>query len=177
MVDKKYFIHLMNFLFRILPIHIFGLIFSLLPNHYFSNRVRGFFIGLFLKKCGKKFQLGRGVILNSPENIYIGNNCYISHYCYLQGKGQLVLKDNIIIGPMSILSTSKHKIVNNVPTNSSINSPIRINCNVITGSHVVVNSGVEIGENSIIGAGSVLTKNIPSYSFAYGSPAVNRRKK
>lgn len=171
MIKLRYFNYTLNFIFRELPIHLINLITSILPNNIITNRIRGLMIKPFLGKCGKRLQIGKGVILNNPQNLFVGNDCYISHYCYIQSKGLIKLDDNVIIGPMSILSSSKHIINKGIVSNKGESSPITIGKGTWCGGHVVINSGVTIGESVVVGAGAVVTKDVDNSTMVVGIPA------
>ena len=160
-----------SFIIRDIPIHIINLFTSLLPNHLIINRVRGFLIKPFLGKCGKRVQIGRGVIINNPKNLLLGDDCYISHYCYIQAKGVVTLGNNVIIGPMSVIASSNHIIDKGIVTNSAVSRPITIGSGTWCGAHVIITSGITIGESVVIAAGAVVTKNIVPKSKVAGIPA------
>ena len=168
---KKIFIYSLNFLFRDIPIHLINLMTALLPNHLITNRIRGTLMRPFFGSCGKKLQIGKGVIINNPALLHLGNECYISHYCYIQAKGKVILDDNVIIGPMSVIASSDHVIENGIVTNKSISRTISIGKGTWCGGHVIVTSGVKIGNGVIVGAGAVVTKDIKSGEKVYGIPA------
>lgn len=167
----RYFNILINFMLREIPIHLINLITALLPNHIVTNRIRGFLMRPFFEKCGKRIQIGKGVIINNPGNLVLGNDCYISHYCYIQAKGKVILEDNVIIGPMSVIASSKHIIENGNVTNKGVSNPIFIGKGTWCGGHVIISSGVTIGQGVIVGAGAVVTKDIPTEARAFGVPA------
>jgi len=160
-----------NFIFRDIPIHLANLITALLPNHIITNRIRGFMIKPFLGKCGKRLQIGKGVIINNPGSLFVGNDCYISHYCYIQAKGIVQLENNVIIGPMSVIASSKHIFRDGLVTNKGTSKPIIIGEGTWCGGHVVISSGVTIGKGVIAGAGAVVTKDVSDYVKVGGVPA------
>lgn len=166
----KYGNILLNFLFREIPIHIINLVTSLLPNHLVTNRIRGFLMRPFFGKCGKRLQIGKGVIINNPGKLVIGDDCYISHYSYVQAKGKVVLEDNVILGPMSVIASSNHMIKKGVVTNLGRSKPILIGRGTWGGSHVVITSGCEIGTSVVLAAGTVVTKSVPSNCKIAGVP-------
>ncbi|MCA1026260.1 acyltransferase [Cytobacillus kochii] len=167
----KYLKFLVSFFGRDIPIHLINLFTALLPNHIVTNRIRGGLIGLFLGSCGKRLQIGKGVIINNPGSIFIGNDCYISHYCYVQGKGRIEFGDNVIIGPMSVIASSNHLIKDGKVLNKGISAPISIGHGTWCGGHVVIVSGVTIGKSSIVAAGAVVTKDIVAGGKVAGIPA------
>lgn len=173
----RYIKNIVPFVFREIPIHIINLITSLLPNHIVTNMIRGFFIRPFLGKGGKRLQIGKGVIINNPGSLFIGNDCYISHYCYIQAKGIIRLEDNVIIGPMSVIASSNHKIENGLVTNKGISKQIFIGKGTWCGGHTIITSGINIGEAVIVGAGAVVTKDISSNIKVVGIPAKEIKSK
>lgn len=168
---KKTVLYLINFAFHDIPIHIVNLLLCWLPACMPVNYLRGFLVSPFLGKCGRCFQLGKGVIINHPESLYIGRNCYISHNCYIQAKGKVYLGDYSTIGPMSIVASSKHIIENGIVTNRGISEPIYIGSGSWCCGHVTLTGGVTVGDNVIVGSGAVVTHNIKSNSLAVGIPA------
>ncbi|MDV2684409.1 hypothetical protein RYX56_08500 [Alkalihalophilus lindianensis] len=167
----RYIKIIINFLCRETPIHLINLITALLPNHLITNRIRGGLMRPFFGKCGKRLQIGKGVILNNPGNLFLGDDCYISHYCYVQAKGKVYLADNVIIGPMSVVASSNHVFEKGVVTNKGISKPISIGKGTWCGGHVVITSGVNIGEGVVVYAGAVVTKDVHANCKIAGMPA------
>ena len=83
----------------------------------------------------------------------------------------VTIGDNVLIAPNVTLSVTGHPVHHELRKNGEMYSfPITIGNNVWIGSHVVINPGVTIGDNSVIGAGSVVTKDIPPNVVAAGVP-------
>ena len=162
---------IINFILRDIPIHVINLITALLPNHLITNRIRGGLMKPFFGKCGKRLQIGKGVIINNPSNLILGDDCYISHYCYIQAKGKVSLDDSVIIGPMSVIASSNHVFENGKATNKGLSKPITIGKGTWCGGHVVITYGVNIGEGAVVAAGAVVTKDVPLNSKVAGVPA------
>src|SRR5699024_353218 len=115
------------------------------------------------------------------NNIYFVNNCEVNMGCIFLGDNKIIIGDNALIGPNVNIYTAFH------PTNAvdrfgeiqedgtfdfckTQSAPVIISDNVWIGGSVVIMPGVNIGENVVIGAGSVVTKDIPSNTIAYGNP-------
>lgn len=162
---------IVNFVLRNIPIHIINLITALLPNHLITNRIRGGLMRPFFGNCGKRLQIGKGVIINNPGSLFLGNDCYISHYCYIQAKGKVIMEDNVIIGPMSVIATSNHIFENGVVTNKGSSRAITIGKGTWCGGHVVITSGINIGNSVVVAAGAVVTKDISPNMKVAGVPA------
>ncbi|MFH1139175.1 MAG: acyltransferase [Pseudomonadota bacterium] len=114
--------------------------------------------------------------------IRIGRKSTIAHQCILHGHGGIVIGDNVMLAGQCMLIASNH--IHTDPDLPIIEqgfsaAGICIEDNVWLGAGVKVLDGVTIGTGSIIGAGSVITNDIPPYSVAMGVPAVikkNRRQ-
>jgi galactoside O-acetyltransferase len=79
--------------------------------------------------------------------------------------------NDVLFAPNVILATAGHPIDPELRKNDyQFNMPIRIGNNVWLGAGVIVMPGVTIGDDSVIGAGSVVTKDIPSGVIAFGTP-------
>lgn len=162
---------ILNFIFRDCIIHIINILTCILPNCYVTTKIRGILIRPFIKKCGKNFRIASGVIINKPENIEIGKNVYIAHNVWINAVGKLKIGSDAIIGPMCVLSTSKHKYKEGKATNEGIFRPIEIGEGTWLASHVVVTDGVKIGKGVLVAAGAVVTHDVEDSKMVGGVPA------
>ncbi|MCK5161920.1 MAG: acyltransferase [Candidatus Aureabacteria bacterium] len=117
------------------------------------------------------------------KNISLGKNSHINQYCcvWASENSKIVMGDNLLMGPGVKVFSSNHTFKDvNIPMNiqSYQEKDIIIGDNVWLGANVVVVAGVKIGDGSIVAAGAVVTKDIPSYSIAGGIPArvIKQRK-
>lgn len=104
-------------------------------------------------------------------NIELGHNFYANYNFTVLDCTLVKIGDNVMIGPNVSLFTAGHP-VHAEPRNAGWEyaKPIAIGDNVWIGGHTVVNPGVTIGKNTVIGAGSVVTKDIPPNVIAVGNP-------
>lgn len=104
-------------------------------------------------------------------NIHVGANFYANFNLVVLDVAPVTIGDNVMIAPNVGIYTATHP-VHHVPRNSGreFAKPIHIGHNVWIGGHTVINPGVTIGDNSVIGSGSVVTKNIPPNVIAAGNP-------
>lgn len=117
---------------------------------------------------------GKGAFLTPPFfidcgcRVKLGENVYINHNADMMSLGGITIEDGVMIGPECALLTVNHE-----PKNIRVvmTKPIHIKKNAWLGARVSVLPGVTIGENSIIGTASVVTKDIPDNCIAVGNPA------
>ncbi|MFO6485228.1 galactoside O-acetyltransferase [Escherichia coli] len=109
--------------------------------------------------------------VDDGSNIHIGRNFYANFNLTIVDDYTVTIGDNVLIAPNVTLSVTGHPVHHELRKNGEMYSfPITIGNNVWIGSHVVINPGVTIGDNSVIGAGSVVIKDIPPNVVAAGVP-------
>ncbi len=102
--------------------------------------------------------------------VSIGEGTYANMNLTLIDDWQITIGKHVLIGPNVTLCTTGHSIHPKHRADGMYSFPITIEDNVWLGANVIVLPGVTIGENSVIGAGSVVTKDIPANVIAFGSP-------
>ncbi|QXU50482.1 sugar O-acetyltransferase [Chryseobacterium sp. D764] len=104
-------------------------------------------------------------------NIKVGENFYANHNLVILDCAKVEFGDNVFIGPNCSFYTAGHPL-DAKQRNEGLEyaHPIKVGNNVWLGGNVVVLPGVSIGNNSVIGAGSVVTKDIPDHVVAVGNP-------
>ena len=110
-------------------------------------------------------------------NIEIGENFFANHNTVILDGGKVVFGDNVFIAPDCGFHTAGHPI-DYERRNQGLEYayPITVGDNVWIGAGVQVMPGVTIGSDVVIGGGSVVTKDIPDHSVAYGNPCKVVRK-
>lgn len=104
-------------------------------------------------------------------NISIGKYFYVNHNCVILDCAKVTFGDRVLIGPNCGFYTALHPIDAKERAKGLENAkPITIGNDVWIGGNVAVLAGVTIGDNVVIGAGSVVTKDIPSNVVAFGNP-------
>jgi len=104
-------------------------------------------------------------------NIIIGENVFFNFNCVVLDVMTVTIGNRTIFGPNVQLYTATHPVDHDVRASGlEFAKPIQIGNDVWIGGHVVVCPGVKIGDRSIIGAGSVVTRDIPQDVFAAGNP-------
>ncbi|QJW90663.1 sugar O-acetyltransferase [Spirosoma taeanense] len=108
-------------------------------------------------------------------NIHVGKNFYAGFNCTILDMGEVKIGDNCLIAPNVGIYTAGHNInpINRHKTGFA--KPITIGNNVWIGGHCAIIGGVTIGDNSIIAAGSLVTKDVPANTIVGGNPAKKLR--
>lgn len=128
-------------------------------------------ISKILGKTGKVFLIEQPFMCDYGYNIEIGENFGSNHNLLILDPGKVTFGNNVMIGANCSFYTTNHPLDPHL-RNEYLQwaRPITVEDNVWICSNVVVLAGVTIGENSVIGAGSIVTKDIPPNSFAVGNP-------
>jgi galactoside O-acetyltransferase len=105
------------------------------------------------------------------HNVHMGNGVYANFNLTLVDDGQIYIGDHVMFGPNVTVATPNHPIhVKMREHQLQYNKDVYIGENVWIGSGVCIMPGVHIGKNSVIGAGAVVTKDIPENVVAVGNP-------
>ena len=102
-------------------------------------------------------------------HISIGDGCYINFNCNFVDDGQITIGERVMFGPAVTIATVGHPI-NPKMREYMYTDPVTIGNDCWIGGSVTICPGVTIGDNTVIGAGSVVTKDIPDWSIAAGNP-------
>ncbi len=123
------------------------------------------------KKCGLNVFIQFPVRLEGIEYITIGNNVCINAFVHIWGHGGVVIGDNTLIASHVSIVSVTHDSNAVLYKNSCIEKKVVIGSNVWIGTHATILPGIIIGDNAIIGAGSVVTKNVEANTTVVGVPA------
>jgi acetyltransferase-like isoleucine patch superfamily enzyme len=120
-------------------------------------------------------ELRKGSVINCyGGKILIKRNVFLGEYVIIYGHGDIEIGENTLIAMHSCIVSSNHTIPNRSSTIRSLPDillPTKIGNDVWIGANCSILGGVTIGDGAIIGAGSVVTKDIPAYAIAVGNPA------
>lgn len=164
------------------------------------NWIYSYRIKFLLKKCGENLFINRYIKIFQPQNItigkdvfiyknsilathsdranlFVGNNVTIGESCHISCIGDIKIEDNVLMGRRVLISDNSHGCISKaametVPLRRPIinGGNIIIGKNVWIGDNVVILPGVHVGEGAIIGASTVVTKDVPPYSVSVGNP-------
>lgn len=147
-----------------------------LPNsdeHFgrFAQKLRSYSAKGFLIRVGKNVNIEKGAQITSLMSI--GNNSGVGINARMHG--QISIGNNVMMGPECIIYTINHAFMQldkpMCQQGFSKMKPVTIGNDVWIGGRVIILPGVNISDGAIIGAGSVVTKDIPKYAIVGGNPA------
>src|SRR6202453_2491826 len=136
-----------------------------------ADEVRALFSELIGKKVDDSFLLIPPFYATGGLDTRIGRNVFINQNCTFYDLGGLDIADDVMIGPNVSLITSGHPVEPSRRRAFTIAKPIEIGRNVWIAAGATIIGGVTVGENSVVAAGSVVTKDVPPHTLVGGNPA------
>lgn len=133
----------------------------------------------FRASCARTFLISVGDNVNIEKGAMITSKCSIGHNSGIgidaRLHGSVSIGNNVMMGPDCIIYTTNHEFSRtDIPMNQQgfkSEKPVEIGDDVWIGGRVIILPGVKINNGAIIGAGSVVTKNVPEYAVVGGNPA------
>lgn len=126
------------------------------------------------KDVGENVRISENVYLFHTENISIGSNVSIWPMSYIEGSGGVSIGNDVSIAHSVTILSEEHKYFDSsvpIKDQGKTYAPVTIKNNVWIGAKATILSGVTIGTGSIVGAGAVVTKDVPDNSIVVGVPA------
>ncbi len=136
-----------------------------------ADEVRTLFNELLGKKVDDSFLLIPPFYTTGGVDIRVGRNVFVNQNCTFYDHGGIDIADDVMIGPNVSLITSAHPIKPSQRRDFVIAKPIVIERNVWIAAGATIIGGVTVGENSVVAAGSVVSKNVPPNTLVGGNPA------
>ncbi len=129
---------------------------------------------LFGPYCSLSAGMVPGQELISDRIVQVGDRCVIGRSSSIVGHFEIVIEDDVFFGPNVYVTDQNHGVEDPytpIGRQMAAEKPVRIGSGSWLGANVVVLPGVSIGRQVAVGAGSVVTKDLPDHSVAVGSPA------
>lgn len=137
---------------------------------YTDEEIRTYMSGVTGQEVDESFSLFVPFTADFGKNIKIGKNVFINSGCRFQDQGGITIGDGSLIGHNVVLATINHDY-NPKKRGTMYLKPIVLEENSWIGSNATILPGITIGENSIVAAGSVVTKDVPANTIVAGNPA------
>jgi len=143
------------------------------PGWRFAYWLRRWLVKGVFDECGENVIVKRGAYFGSGSGLRVGSRSQIGHNSRIDHG--VVIGEDVLMGPDVVIMSGGHAYLDpDIPINLQGTVPSRtitIGDDVWIGTRVIILPGVEIGKGAVIGAGSIVTKNIPDFAVAVGNPA------
>jgi len=136
-----------------------------------ADEIRALFSELIGKKVDENFLLIPPFYTAGGNEIRVGRNVFVNQNCTFYDLGGLDIADDVMIGPNVSIITTGHPVEPSQRRSITIGKSIVIERNVWIAAGATIIGGVMIGENSVVAAGSVVTKDVPPNTLVGGNPA------
>lgn len=139
-------------------------------SYHEPERVRGLLAELIGKPVDDTVTVFPPFTSDFGKNITLGKRVFINSGCRFQDQGGVTIGDDCLIGHNVVIATLNHDVAPSRRADMHP-APVTIGCNVWIGANVTILPGVTIGDDAVVGAASVVTKNVPAGTIVVGSPA------
>lgn len=136
-----------------------------------ADEIRALFSELIGKKVDESFLLIPPFYTAGGNEIRVGRNVFVNQNCTFYDLGGLDIADDVMVGPNVSILTTSHPLEPSRHRTATMGKPIVIERNVWIAAGATIIGGVTVGENSVVAAGSVVTKNVPPNTLVGGNPA------
>ncbi|HEY9259021.1 sugar O-acetyltransferase [Chitinophaga sp.] len=136
-----------------------------------AEEVRALFSELIGRQVDERFLLIPPFYTTGGNEIRVGKNVFINQNCTFYDLGGLDIGDDVMIGPNVSIITTGHPLEPSQRRAVTIGNPIVIEKNVWIAAGATIIGGVTVGENSVVAAGAVVTKDVPPNTLVGGNPA------
>jgi acetyltransferase-like isoleucine patch superfamily enzyme len=136
-----------------------------------ADEIRALFSELTGRKVDDHFRLIPPFYTAYGLEIRVGKRVFINQNCTLYDFAEISIGDDVMIGPNVSIITEGHPVAPSQRRACIIGKPITIERNVWIAAGATIIGGVTVGENSVVAAGSVVTKDIPPNTLVGGNPA------
>lgn len=140
-------------------------------------RFRTWLASKIFLQAGHDIKVSRNVRFGSGKNVVIGSYSGLNVGCWIGN--DTIIGNDVMFGPeVSILSGGHNFERTDIPMReqgATPRKPVVIGDDVWIGTRVIILPGIQIGSHAIIGAGSVVTKDVPEYAVVAGNPATIKK--
>ena len=146
-----------------------------LPRFRFLNLIKSFYLSIFFSaKIGRRVVFYPGIWIFTGRNLIVGDDVDFARGVLVTTDGGVSIGDRVLIGYGTHILSSNH-IVPKAPArifdSGHSKAPVSIESDVWIGSNCIILPGVTVGEGAVVAAGSVVTKDVPAFTYVAGVPA------
>jgi acetyltransferase-like isoleucine patch superfamily enzyme len=136
-----------------------------------KSRVREAGLRFFVAEVGQDVRVWGRVRIDYPDRVYIGDDCAFNEGVLILAREDVRIGRGVVLSANVTITSASLEFTHSPPPYEHISAPVVIKDYVWIGTGAVILPGVTIGEGSVIGAGAVVTRNIPENVVAAGNPA------
>lgn len=144
-----------------------------MPGARIGQFVRVWLARRIFKKCGRNVRVHAGADFGTGIDLELGHNSAIAKDCWIGNDTRI--GDNVMMAPYVTILSSGHEFGDvtrpMIEQGACSRRPVVIGDDVWIGTHVIILPGVRIGAHAVLGAGSIVTKDVPDYAVVGGNPA------
>lgn len=159
---KKFIFKIFDILF---PDYIFWIVLNIIRKKITKSSISK------IKFVGEYTKFDYGVVIHNPENLEIGNHSSFGDRVIIKAFGGVKIGSRVMIAHDVSIITTTHDHTSSINTNEILYDSVMICDDVWIGAKAIIMPGVKIGSNSVIGAGSIVTRSVPEGVIVYGTPA------
>lgn len=137
----------------------------------FRHKVQAWYYSRLFGACGSGLVLHGNCHIKHPARIFIGKNAGINDGAYLNGLGGITMGNNVTVSANAIIISTGLDPVSIKAEKAHVNKPVVIGNFVQIGAGATILPGVTIGDNTLVGAGAVVTKDVAGNCIVAGNPA------
>ena len=130
-----------------------------------------------LKSCGETVHFQFPLTITNPNQVEIGNHVAFAAYVHIWGAGSVTIGNRVMIGSHTAITSITHDYNEDIMYDKSVLKPVVIGNDVWIGTHAVIMPGIRIGDGAVIGAGSIVTKDVEPLTIVAGIPAKFMKKR
>jgi maltose O-acetyltransferase len=123
-----------------------------------------------LRHCGDEIHFQQPIWITHPNCVEIGTKVSFAAYVHVWGGGGVKIGDRVMIGSHTAITSVTHDYHSEVMYGTVVTKPVVIGDDVWIGAHAVILPGVKIGEGAVIGAGAIVSTDVPDYAVVVGIP-------
>lgn len=143
---------------------------------YKTYDLRAWYYSRLMRSCGKKLKLFGPCYIKNPHNLSVGDNVTINDGVYINAYSPITIGNQVSISASAMIVSTTLDMEKFLTKKEHIGKPIFIGNNVQIGAGAIILPGLRIADNVIVGAGSVVTKDVGPNCIVVGNPARMLRK-